>query len=142
MLHERKWVEVNCRVNYPIKHILCSMTNNELLNMDDQCTKYCVSSMMRKLCTVGLENLIFAWNSHTILGKGIPDVLFMNNLRVARLNHDLLPTSDGIYRSWWDPYLSHMRHYFTVLCMDIRTYLRVLSYLLHTHYQQTELRSK
>lgn len=124
-------------VNYPIKHILCSMTNDGLLDMDDQCIKYCVSCMMRKLCTMGLENLTSAWHSHTIPGKGILELLFMNNLRVARLNHDLLPTSDALAveynRSWWDPYLSHMRHYFTVLGMDFRTFES--AFLLHTHYQ-------
>lgn len=91
---ERKWVEINARVNDPIKHALCSMTSDGLLDIDDLCTKFCVSSFARRCCTTGIDNLIPALNAHTISRQGIPDVLFANHLKAARITEDLLPPAN------------------------------------------------
>ena len=37
------WVEMNQRVNYPIKRALNSMVNDEQLDMEDEITKFSVS---------------------------------------------------------------------------------------------------
>ena len=65
---ERKWVEFNTRVNYPIKHALNSMVNAELLNMDDDITKFCVSWLMTRVADPGIKQVIQSWNSHSIPG--------------------------------------------------------------------------
>ena len=39
---ERKWVEFNSRVNYPIKQARNAMVNDDLINMDDDMNKFCV----------------------------------------------------------------------------------------------------
>ena len=36
-------MEFNTRVNYPIKSALNAMVNDELINMEDEITKFCVS---------------------------------------------------------------------------------------------------
>ncbi|KAL1250721.1 hypothetical protein QQF64_018517 [Cirrhinus molitorella] len=87
---ERKWVEINARINYPIKNVLCSLTNNGLLDIDDPCVKNCVSYIASKCCLVGLQNFVSAWNAHTIPHKGIPDALFAAHLRTARIPSHLI----------------------------------------------------
>lgn len=39
---ERMWVELNHRVTYPIKRILTSMNDQQLIDMTCPTTKYCV----------------------------------------------------------------------------------------------------
>lgn len=65
---ERKWVEFNTRVNYPIKHALNSMVNAELLNMDDEITKFCVSWLVTRVADPGIKQVIQSWNNHSIPG--------------------------------------------------------------------------
>ena len=42
---ERIWVEVNGRVNYPIKTCLISMEENLQFNMDNSMHRFCVSGL-------------------------------------------------------------------------------------------------
>ena len=44
-LAERHWVEVNTRVNYPVKTALTWMQQNMVIDLDCPVTKYCVSLM-------------------------------------------------------------------------------------------------
>lgn len=93
---ERKWVEVNSRINYPIKYTLCALVNNVFLDIDDPFWKHCVSAIASKCCMVGLQNFIPAWNSHTIPSKGIPDALFAAHLRTARIPPQFLPPAEEL----------------------------------------------
>ena len=68
-LAERHWVEVNTRVNYPVKTALTWMQQNMVIDLDCPVTKYCVSLMSSKLCQVGIQLHVRAWNSHRIPGK-------------------------------------------------------------------------
>lgn len=88
---ERKWVEINSRINYPIKTTLCTLVNNGFLDIDDPYVKHCVSVIASECCMVGLRNFIDAWNAHTIPHKGTPNVLFATNLKTARIPQQLLP---------------------------------------------------
>ncbi|XP_019860944.1 PREDICTED: uncharacterized protein LOC109589282 [Amphimedon queenslandica] len=72
---ERLWPQVNARVNYPLKRILFSMQDRNSIDMTCPTTRYCVSHVVIKLATVGMERFISAWNSHFIAGKGVPLVL-------------------------------------------------------------------
>lgn len=93
---ERKWVEINTRINYPIKHALCYLTNNGFLDMDDPFVKHRVSCIASKCCMVGLQNFVPAWNAHTIPQKGIPDGLFAADLRTAQIPSHLIPPAEVV----------------------------------------------
>ena len=62
---------MNARVNYPVKKILNALVNEENIDMDDEATKFCVSWVTSRVCHVGSLQVIDAWNSHSIPGKGI-----------------------------------------------------------------------
>ena len=50
---ERIWVEVNGRVNYPIKAALIEMQENGDFNLEDEHVKYCVSWYTMHVSQVG-----------------------------------------------------------------------------------------
>ena len=63
------WVEVNLRVNYPIKRALNSLVDNELLDLEDEVTKFAISWVTQRVCHVGCKQLIDSWNSHFVPGS-------------------------------------------------------------------------
>ena len=66
---ERHWVEVNSRVNYPLKAALTWMQSNSIIDLDCPVTKYCVSLMTGKLSQVGIKLHVRSWNNHRIPGE-------------------------------------------------------------------------
>ena len=66
---ERKWVEFNARVNYPIKKVLNAMVNDDQLNMEDDIVKFSVSYFTTKVAAVGIKQVFDSWNKHTIPGE-------------------------------------------------------------------------
>lgn len=52
---ERIWVEVNQRVNYPIKQALNEMADDEQINCDEPTCMYCVSWFSMQVATVGIK---------------------------------------------------------------------------------------
>ena len=65
---ERLWVEVNNRVNYPIKQVLIEMDNRSDINMGDSLCKFCVSWFSIQVAMVGVNLFVQSWNSHPIPG--------------------------------------------------------------------------
>ena len=68
---ERVWVEVNKRVNYPIKKILVEMHQNSSIMVDDPRDSlhcFCVSWVTLRVANVGNKLVLDAWNSHSIPG--------------------------------------------------------------------------
>ena len=65
---ERIWVEVNARVNYPIKDALISMMENRDFSLDDDLDKFCVSWFAIKVAAVGIAVFVASWNEHSIPG--------------------------------------------------------------------------
>lgn len=70
---ERWWVEVNKRVNYPVKKLVCQMQEDDELPRDSDNDRRIVGEFLRKTVSVGVERLVAAWNSHRIDRKGIPN---------------------------------------------------------------------
>lgn len=63
------WVEVNTRVNYPIKEVLISMMECEDFLLDNDMHKNCVSWFAIKVAAVGIGLFVAAWNEHPIPGR-------------------------------------------------------------------------
>ena len=66
---ERFWVEVNVRVNYPVKRILVEMDNNQMIYMNDDIHKFCVSFVSIEVASFGLETVVASLNKHIISGN-------------------------------------------------------------------------
>lgn len=65
---ERIWVEINGRVNYPIKSCLIALEESGHINMDCSHTKYCVSWFTIRVASVGAAIAVQSWNSHPVSG--------------------------------------------------------------------------
>ena len=70
---ERFWVEVNPRVNYPVKACLVRIEENGAMNMESSVQKFCVSWFAIRVCCVGTKLVVEAWNDHPIPGNGCKD---------------------------------------------------------------------
>ena len=77
---EQTWVELNKRVTYPIKTVLSSLENNGIIILDFPVMKFAVSNLLIKVCQVGMNRMIAAWNSHPIPGRGIPNQLRLQHI--------------------------------------------------------------
>ena len=66
---ERFWVEVNSRVNYPIKHALKQMEEEDIIDMECDGTKFCVSEVTQQVALYELQMTVQAWNNHVISGS-------------------------------------------------------------------------
>ena len=57
------WVEINARVNYPIKHCLVRLEENGEINIDGPHHKFCISWF-----TFHVTLAVQAWNDHPVPG--------------------------------------------------------------------------
>lgn len=55
---ERFWVEVNARVNYPIKYALRDMEQRGVVDMELECTKFYVSSVSLRVASVVMKRTV------------------------------------------------------------------------------------
>ena len=57
---------VNNRVNYWIKRILIEMDNNQIIDMEDEVMKYCISAFSCMVSSYGRRQLVSFWNMHPV----------------------------------------------------------------------------
>uniref|UniRef100_A0A7M5V8Y1 Integrase core domain-containing protein n=1 Tax=Clytia hemisphaerica TaxID=252671 RepID=A0A7M5V8Y1_9CNID len=69
---ERFWVEMNGRVNYPLKTALVWLDNNNIFDINDEIQKYSVSRVSMAVAKYGAGICIRSWNEHHIRGRGKP----------------------------------------------------------------------
>ena len=62
-------MDVNIRVNYPIKTALVEFESNSVFDMENETDKFCVSWVSCQFASYGLQFCIKSWNSHPIPGK-------------------------------------------------------------------------
>ncbi|XP_070532479.1 uncharacterized protein [Ptychodera flava] len=91
---ERKWPEINQRVNYPVKNALIDLQRLQVIDMSDEMHRFCVSFVTTIIVEEGVKLVISSWNSHPLEGivSRIPDDLARRTNRVARLLQDGVPT--------------------------------------------------
>ena len=89
------------RVTYPIKRIIKSMDDCRAINMDCPITKYCVSSVLCRLCEVGMCRMVRAWNNHPIPNRGIPNEIQLQAYNTALIHAEIPLPPDAVlqYRS-------------------------------------------
>ena len=68
---ERLWVEVNSRVNFPIKETLIQLENDGAIDMGNEMCKFSVSWFCIEVASVGIKLFISSWNNHPIPGVNL-----------------------------------------------------------------------
>ena len=65
---ERMWVEINARVNYPLKTCLMELEERSDIDMDCDHVKFCVSWFTIRVANIGTTLAVESWNEHPIPG--------------------------------------------------------------------------
>ena len=81
------WVEVNSRVNCPIKSALNSFVEREQLDMAARESKFAVSWVTCKVAKIGLQRFVRAWNCHCVPKKGCPIDLMQSKNRTIPITN-------------------------------------------------------
>ena len=63
-------MEINYRVNYPIKRILVHMLEREEISLEPH-TLVCILWFFIQVATYGVQQVVLAWNEHPIPGTSI-----------------------------------------------------------------------
>ena len=62
-------MEVNARVNYPLKRILNGMVEKEEIDLCDPMQQYCTSWLTLHVSNIGTSIFVSSWNAHRIPGN-------------------------------------------------------------------------
>ena len=91
---ERIWVELNHRVTYPVKRVIVSMDDQGTVDMNCSITKFAVSTVLSRVCEVGMNRMVSAWNSHPIPRRGVPNRLQDEVYHTCRIHGSEVPDGD------------------------------------------------
>lgn len=83
-------MEVNQRVNYPVKQVLVAIESAGEINMSDNLNRFCVSWTTLNVIQSAIKNFIAAWNNHFRRG-GIPNTLVRRSNQTVKLNPATIP---------------------------------------------------
>ena len=91
---ERFWVEINSRVNYPIKQVIIAMQARDEIDLDSPIHKFCISWYTQRVAHVGTSMAVHPWNAHPIPGphKGVPADRMCENDQTSKIPLPALPT--------------------------------------------------
>ena len=97
---ERMWVEINQRVNYPVKRILVSMEGAQEIDMSNNVVKFCVSWTTMNVITPALIRFVGSWNNHRIPGPsgGIPNDMVSRQNTITPPGQLSIPSTDEAIR--------------------------------------------
>ena len=70
-------MEINTRVNYPVKTCLIKMEEQGQIDMECPMDKFCVSWLAIRVCCVGTKLAVEAWNDHPV-----PGIYYLNSVHV------------------------------------------------------------
>ena len=62
-------MEVNGRVNYPIKLALNEMNDADDIDLEDTLQQFAVSEVTKQVASHGCKIMVSSWNNHVIPGK-------------------------------------------------------------------------
>ena len=91
---ERIWVELNQRVSYPLKRAVSFMKSREMIDTKSEIVKFCLSVVLTRLCKIGIERFISAWNSHHLPLRGIPNLLQSHQNGTISIHSSEIPTAE------------------------------------------------
>ena len=92
---ERMWLELNHRVTYPLKRAILSMRERGLIDTTSEVVQFCVSTVLIRLASVGMERMIQAWNAHSIPNHGVPNLLQSHRCGTTAIHPFEVPTVDS-----------------------------------------------
>ena len=92
---ERIWPEVNSRVKYPIKAVLISMEEDDIINMRNNSHRFAVSWVGIQVVSSSFAVFVDAWNAHRIPGHrgGVPNTLAINTCSISALPPSVVPST-------------------------------------------------
>lgn len=97
---ERIWVELNHRVTYPLKRVIVSMDDQGTIDMNCSVTKFVVSTVLLRVCEVGMNRMVAAWNDHPIPRRGIPNRLQDEQYHTCRIHASEVPDGDSVVQQY------------------------------------------
>ena len=90
---ERYWVDVNAKINYPIKALLAEVAETSSV-MSDSVGKTAVSQFVCRVATVGINRHMAAYNNHRIPGRGIPNELARRGDQPPLMVPNVIPSTE------------------------------------------------
>ena len=93
---ERMWVEINQRVNYPVKRILVSMEGAQEIDMSNNIVEFCVSWTTTNVIAPALIRFVSSWSNHCIPSPsgGIPNDMASRQNTITPPGQLSIPSTD------------------------------------------------
>ena len=70
------------------------MVEREMINTDSEMVKYCLLTLLMKICEIGMKRFISAWNCHHLPLRGIPNLLQSRCNRTTAMHQHEIPSAE------------------------------------------------